>query len=205
MVIDGAVAEWFRPGRKLWGVTQFPWPILGLMGRSGRSGRLRQGRLPAPGEGGPRPLRPQGARADMAAPAYPAWVTRWVSGQWRNKKRPPALRPPRPLALADKVANRREQLTGELPAAGSGGEGKAGPGPASAAPGAEPPLCPGKGRAAGGARRCLVLHRAAGGRGRAGPWNSRPGSVGRIAFSHCNPKFASYVSQARCVLALPLP
>ncbi|NWI83901.1 CHCH1 protein, partial [Dryoscopus gambensis] len=27
----------------------------------------------------------------MAAPAYPGWVTRWVSGQWRNKKRPPAL------------------------------------------------------------------------------------------------------------------
>lgn len=49
----------------------------------------------------------------MAAPAYPAWVTRWVSGQWRNKKRPPTLRPPRPLALADKVANRRERATGE--------------------------------------------------------------------------------------------
>ncbi|CAN8216468.1 unnamed protein product [Coccothraustes coccothraustes] len=47
----------------------------------------------------------------MAAPAYPAWVTRWVSGQWRNKKRPPTLRPPRALALADKVANRREQST----------------------------------------------------------------------------------------------
>ncbi|NXT14208.1 CHCH1 protein, partial [Prunella fulvescens] len=36
----------------------------------------------------------------MAAPAYPAWVTRWVSGQWRNKKRPPALRPPRTLGAA---------------------------------------------------------------------------------------------------------
>lgn len=34
------------------------------------------------------------------------------------------------------MANRREQLTGELPAAGSGGEGKAGPG---AAPGAAVP------------------------------------------------------------------
>ncbi|XP_032550545.1 coiled-coil-helix-coiled-coil-helix domain-containing protein 1 [Chiroxiphia lanceolata] len=45
----------------------------------------------------------------MAGPAYPAWVTRWVSGQWRQRKRPPTLRPPRPLALADKVANRREQ------------------------------------------------------------------------------------------------
>ncbi|XP_017662604.1 PREDICTED: coiled-coil-helix-coiled-coil-helix domain-containing protein 1 [Lepidothrix coronata] len=45
----------------------------------------------------------------MAGPAYPAWVTRWVSGQWRQRKRPPAIRPPRPLALADKVANRREQ------------------------------------------------------------------------------------------------
>ncbi|XP_064519904.1 small ribosomal subunit protein mS37 [Pseudopipra pipra] len=45
----------------------------------------------------------------MAGPAYPAWVTRWVSGQWRQHKRPPAIRPPRPLALADKVANRREQ------------------------------------------------------------------------------------------------
>lgn len=69
----------------------------------------------------------------MAAPAYPAWVRRWVSGQWRNKKRPPALRPSRPLALADKVANRREQLSGES----RGGGGR--PGPA--------PLCPGKGRA----------------------------------------------------------
>ncbi|NWV81755.1 CHCH1 protein, partial [Dasyornis broadbenti] len=49
----------------------------------------------------------------MAAPPYPAWVRRWVSGQWRNKKRPPVLRPsrPRPLALADKVASRREQST----------------------------------------------------------------------------------------------
>ncbi|KAK2523562.1 Chchd1 [Columba guinea] len=45
----------------------------------------------------------------MAAPVYPAWVTRWVSGQWRQKKRPPVLRPTRPLVLADKVANRREQ------------------------------------------------------------------------------------------------
>ncbi|XP_061856825.1 small ribosomal subunit protein mS37 [Colius striatus] len=45
----------------------------------------------------------------MAAPAYPAWVSRWVSGQWRLKKRPPAIRPTRPLALADKVANRKEQ------------------------------------------------------------------------------------------------
>ncbi|NXM00409.1 CHCH1 protein, partial [Tyrannus savana] len=40
---------------------------------------------------------------------YPGWVTRWVSGQWRQKKRPPVIRPVRPLALADKVANRREQ------------------------------------------------------------------------------------------------
>ncbi|XP_050194798.1 coiled-coil-helix-coiled-coil-helix domain-containing protein 1 [Myiozetetes cayanensis] len=45
----------------------------------------------------------------MAGPAYPGWVTRWVSGQWRHKKRPPVIRPVRPLALADKVANRREQ------------------------------------------------------------------------------------------------
>ncbi|NXQ90148.1 CHCH1 protein, partial [Nyctibius grandis] len=45
----------------------------------------------------------------MAAPVYPAWVTRWVSGQWRQKKRPPAIRPTRPLVLANKVANRREQ------------------------------------------------------------------------------------------------
>ncbi|KAF1557091.1 Coiled-coil-helix-coiled-coil-helix domain-containing protein 1, partial [Eudyptula albosignata] len=45
----------------------------------------------------------------MAAPVYPAWVTRWVSGQWRQKKRPPVLRPTRPLVLANKVANRREQ------------------------------------------------------------------------------------------------
>ncbi|XP_005048673.1 PREDICTED: coiled-coil-helix-coiled-coil-helix domain-containing protein 1, partial [Ficedula albicollis] len=29
----------------------------------------------------------------------------------RNQKRPPTLRPPRTLALADKVANRREQGT----------------------------------------------------------------------------------------------
>ncbi|NXT17743.1 CHCH1 protein, partial [Syrrhaptes paradoxus] len=48
----------------------------------------------------------------MAAPVYPAWVTRWVSGQWRQKKRPPVIRPTRPLVLANKVANRREQ-TGE--------------------------------------------------------------------------------------------
>ncbi|NXC74316.1 CHCH1 protein, partial [Anhinga anhinga] len=45
----------------------------------------------------------------MAAPVYPAWVTRWVSGQWRQKKRPPVIRPTRPLVLANKVANRREQ------------------------------------------------------------------------------------------------
>ncbi|KAF1527374.1 Coiled-coil-helix-coiled-coil-helix domain-containing protein 1, partial [Eudyptes chrysocome] len=45
----------------------------------------------------------------MAAPVYPAWVTRWISGQWRQKKRPPVLRPTRPLVLANKVANRREQ------------------------------------------------------------------------------------------------
>uniref|UniRef100_A0A8B9N8X3 Coiled-coil-helix-coiled-coil-helix domain containing 1 n=1 Tax=Accipiter nisus TaxID=211598 RepID=A0A8B9N8X3_9AVES len=45
----------------------------------------------------------------MAAPVYPAWVTRWVSGQWRQKKRPPAIRPTRPLVLANKVANRRDQ------------------------------------------------------------------------------------------------
>ncbi|XP_027740938.1 coiled-coil-helix-coiled-coil-helix domain-containing protein 1 [Empidonax traillii] len=44
----------------------------------------------------------------MAGPAYSGWVTRWVSGQWRLKKRPPVIRPVRPLALADKVANRRE-------------------------------------------------------------------------------------------------
>ncbi|NWH52198.1 CHCH1 protein, partial [Fregata magnificens] len=54
----------------------------------------------------------------MAAPVYPAWVTRWVSGQWRQKKRPPVIRPTRPLVLADKVANRREQAGGELPAPG---------------------------------------------------------------------------------------
>ncbi|XP_071420368.1 small ribosomal subunit protein mS37 [Pithys albifrons albifrons] len=45
----------------------------------------------------------------MAGHTYPGWVTRWLTGQWRQKKRPPAIRPPRPLALADKVANRREQ------------------------------------------------------------------------------------------------
>ncbi|NXF96621.1 CHCH1 protein, partial [Eubucco bourcierii] len=45
----------------------------------------------------------------MAAPMYPAWVTRWVSGQWRQKKRPPVIRPTRPLVLANKVASRREQ------------------------------------------------------------------------------------------------
>uniref|UniRef100_A0A8D0FR95 Coiled-coil-helix-coiled-coil-helix domain containing 1 n=1 Tax=Strix occidentalis caurina TaxID=311401 RepID=A0A8D0FR95_STROC len=45
----------------------------------------------------------------MAAPVYPAWVIRWVSGQWRQKKRPPVLRSTRPLVLANKVANRREQ------------------------------------------------------------------------------------------------
>ncbi|XP_062436185.1 small ribosomal subunit protein mS37 [Rhea pennata] len=45
----------------------------------------------------------------MAAPAYPAWVTRWVSGQWRQKKRPPVIRPTRPLVLANRVANRKEQ------------------------------------------------------------------------------------------------
>ncbi|NXT89267.1 CHCH1 protein, partial [Anhinga rufa] len=45
----------------------------------------------------------------MAAPVYPAWVTRWLSGQWRQKKRPPVIRPTRPLVLANKVANRREQ------------------------------------------------------------------------------------------------
>ncbi|XP_064321057.1 small ribosomal subunit protein mS37 [Phalacrocorax carbo] len=45
----------------------------------------------------------------MAGPVYPAWVTRWVSGQWRQKKRPPVIRPTRPLVLANKVANRREQ------------------------------------------------------------------------------------------------
>lgn len=87
--------------------------------------------LAHPGAG--RRLRGRAAsRADMAAPAYPAWVTRWVSGQWRNKKRPPALRPPRALALADKVANRREEAAGELLAA----RGRPGPG-------AEPPPCPG--------------------------------------------------------------
>ncbi|POI25927.1 hypothetical protein CIB84_010323 [Bambusicola thoracicus] len=45
----------------------------------------------------------------MAAPVYPTWVVRWVSGQWRQRKRPPAVRPTRPLVLANKVANRREQ------------------------------------------------------------------------------------------------
>ncbi|XP_067995929.1 small ribosomal subunit protein mS37 [Melanerpes formicivorus] len=44
----------------------------------------------------------------MAAPVYPLWVTRLLSGQWRQKK-PPGLRPTRPLVLANKVANRREQ------------------------------------------------------------------------------------------------
>ncbi|XP_042673866.1 coiled-coil-helix-coiled-coil-helix domain-containing protein 1 [Centrocercus urophasianus] len=48
----------------------------------------------------------------MAAPVYPAWVSRWISGQWRQRKRPPAIRPTRPLVLANKVANRRE-LAGE--------------------------------------------------------------------------------------------
>ncbi|OXB77695.1 UNVERIFIED_CONTAM: hypothetical protein H355_003524 [Colinus virginianus] len=48
----------------------------------------------------------------MSAPAYPAWVSRWLSGQWRHGKRPPAVRPTRPLVLANKVANRRE-LAGE--------------------------------------------------------------------------------------------
>ncbi|XP_064001633.1 small ribosomal subunit protein mS37 [Pogoniulus pusillus] len=46
----------------------------------------------------------------MAAHGPPAWVTRWASGQWRQKKRPPVIRPTRPLVLANKVANRREQL-----------------------------------------------------------------------------------------------
>ncbi|XP_010189748.1 PREDICTED: coiled-coil-helix-coiled-coil-helix domain-containing protein 1 [Mesitornis unicolor] len=46
----------------------------------------------------------------MAAPVYPLWVTRWVTGQWRQSKRPPVIRPTRPLALANKVANRREEL-----------------------------------------------------------------------------------------------
>ncbi|KAM4667803.1 small ribosomal subunit protein mS37 [Amazona ochrocephala] len=45
----------------------------------------------------------------MAAPVYPVWVTRWVSGQWRQKKRPPVLRPTRPLVVADKVTNRKEK------------------------------------------------------------------------------------------------
>ncbi|XP_071604252.1 small ribosomal subunit protein mS37 [Heliangelus exortis] len=45
----------------------------------------------------------------MAAPVYPLWVTRWITGQWRQTKRPPAIRPTRPLVLANKVANRREQ------------------------------------------------------------------------------------------------
>ncbi|XP_059707354.1 small ribosomal subunit protein mS37 [Haemorhous mexicanus] len=79
-----------------------PWP----------DGQDGAGQAAGQAGGFPRPAPPSGRpRADMAAPAYPAWVTRWVSGQWRNKKRPPTLRPPRTLALADKVANRREQST----------------------------------------------------------------------------------------------
>lgn len=134
-----AVTEWFRPCGG-WGVS--PPQGLSLLSLARRAG--------------PALHRPHGPRAVMAAPAYPGWVTRWVSGQWRNKKRPPTLRPPRTLALADRVANRREQGTGELPAA----RGRPGPG---------------QGRAAGRARRCLVLRRARGaGSGRAGPWNWRP-------------------------------
>lgn len=70
------------------------------------------------------PARPRAASRGrplahkMAAPAYPAWVGRWVTGQWRQKKRPPLVRPTRPLVLADKVANRRETAGGEFPAAG---------------------------------------------------------------------------------------
>lgn len=52
----------------------------------------------------------------MAAPAYPAWVGRWLTGQWRQKKRPPTVRPTRSLVLADKVANRRETAGGEFSA-----------------------------------------------------------------------------------------
>lgn len=78
----------------------------------------------------------------MAAPAYPAWVGRWVSGQWRQKKRPPLVRPTRPLVLADQVANRRETAGGEFPAAGQ--ENAASP---SLVPGSWPRcLSPGRGR-----------------------------------------------------------
>lgn len=164
----GAVTEWFRPCGG-WGVAPCPRPIAG----------------PAGGRGGPGPRRPQGLRADMAAPAYPGWVTRWVSGQWRNKKRPPSLRPPRTLALADKVANRRERGTGELPAA------RGRPGPAG-------PRC----------RQSSALPCAPQGqRGGAGPGRAvefAPRSVGRSLSSHCSPEFVSYVGQTRRVLAFAL-
>lgn len=133
----GAVTEWFRPCGG-WGVA--PPQGLSLLSLARRAG--------------PALHRPHGPRADMAAPAYPGWVTRWVSGQWRNKKRPPTLRPPRTLALADRVANRREQGTGELPAA------RGRPGPGRAALPAEL-----------GAALCSAGQE---GPGRAGPWNWRP-------------------------------
>ncbi|XP_075790748.1 small ribosomal subunit protein mS37 [Pelodiscus sinensis] len=43
----------------------------------------------------------------MAAPVYPAWLRRAAAGR---PKRAPAVRPARPLVLADRVANRRLRL-----------------------------------------------------------------------------------------------
>lgn len=48
------MSHWFRPVRKLRGVTRFPWPILGLTGRMGRA------RLPAPGAALRAPARGHG-------------------------------------------------------------------------------------------------------------------------------------------------
>lgn len=168
---------------------------------------------PAPRLAVPAPRRrPPGGRGwlaarpvaeSMAGPAYPAWVTRWVTGQWRQRKRPPAIRPARPLLLADKVANRREQAGGECwtlgryvpPSPGRGGRGwgKACPQPlwgrpvASAPFGVVPGSCatallrlyPGKGH--GGVRAGSIwpleatraLRGSRGERGLFGPRNSR--------------------------------
>ncbi|KAH1167478.1 coiled-coil-helix-coiled-coil-helix domain-containing protein 1 [Mauremys mutica] len=43
----------------------------------------------------------------MAAPVYPAWLGRLAAGR---KRRAPAVRPARPLVLANQVANRRLRL-----------------------------------------------------------------------------------------------
>ncbi|CAM2117236.1 small ribosomal subunit protein mS37 [Caretta caretta] len=43
----------------------------------------------------------------MAAPVYPAWFRRLAAGRQR---RAPAVRPTRPLVLANQVANRRLRL-----------------------------------------------------------------------------------------------